>query len=89
MPSIESLESLEATWGSTWRPKSQKSVFCDRKTIVDSIMRKLHELDGETNVAEHSRVIQRIEQLCPEGSLDKVTKAIENGYIERNWLSDM
>jgi hypothetical protein len=84
MPSIES---LEATWGSTWRPKSQKSVFCGRKAIVDFISRKLHELGGETNVAEHSRVIQRIEQLCPEWSLDKVTKAIKNGDIERKWLS--
>ncbi|KAK4118625.1 hypothetical protein N657DRAFT_651095 [Parathielavia appendiculata] len=32
MPSIES---LEANYGAAWRPKSQKSVFCGRKAIVD------------------------------------------------------
>jgi hypothetical protein len=85
MPSIES---LEAAWGSAWRPKSQKSLFCSRKAIVDFIARTLHELGGETNAAEPSRVIQRIEQLCPGFSLDKVTKAIKSGDIERKWPSD-
>jgi hypothetical protein len=50
--------------------------------VVDFISRKLHELDAAANIDEHLRVIQRIEQLCPEWSLDKVTKAIKNGDIE-------
>ena len=37
MPSIKS---LEAEYGAAWRPKSQKSVFCGRKAIVDFILRK-------------------------------------------------
>ena len=83
MPSIES---LEATWGSSWRAKSQKSVFSGRKIIVDFILCKLYELGAEANIDEHLLVIPRIQHLCPEWSLDKVTKAIKNGDIERKWL---
>lgn len=85
MPSIES---LEAGYGAAWRPKSQKSVFCGRKAIVDFILRKSRERGGEASAAEHSRVIEQIEELCPKWSFDKVTKAIKNGDLERRWPSE-
>jgi hypothetical protein len=82
MPSIES---LEANYGAAWRPKSQKSVFCGRKAIVDFILRKSRERGGAESAAEHPRVIAQMEELCPKWSLDKVTKAIKNGDLERRW----
>lgn len=83
--SMPSIESLEANYGAAWRPKSQKSVFCGRKAIVDFILRKSRERDGAESAAEHSRVIAQMEKLCPKWSLDKVTKAIKNGDLERRW----
>ncbi|KAK4248923.1 hypothetical protein C7999DRAFT_39914 [Corynascus novoguineensis] len=83
--SMPSIESLEAEYGAAWRPKSQKSVFCGRKAIVDFILRKSRERGGEASAAEHSRVIEQREKLCPKWSLDKVTKAIKNGDLERRW----
>lgn len=86
MPSVES---LEAKYGAAWRPKSQKSVFCGRKAIVDFILRKSRERDGLQSAAEHApRVIAQMEELCPKWSLDKVTKAIKNGDLERRWPSE-
>ena len=83
---MPSMESLEATWGSTWRPKLQKYVFCGRKAIVDFITRKLHELDGETNVAEH--LFSGLISFAPNGRLTRGRRQLKMG-IERNWLSDM
>jgi hypothetical protein len=81
-----SIESFETIWGSSWCPKSQKSVLYGYKTIVDFILCKLYELDAEADIDEHLRIIQRLEQFCPKWSLAKVTKAIKNGNIERKWL---
>lgn len=82
MPSVES---LEATYGSDWRPRSQKSVFCGRKAIVDFILRKSRERGGAESAAQHARVISQMEQLCSNWSLDKVTKAIKSGDLEQRW----
>lgn len=85
MPSIES---LEADYGSTWRPKHQKSVFCSRKAIIDFIAQKARERGGERDVGVHSLVVMRIEELCANWSLDKVRKAIKNGDLDRRWLPE-
>lgn len=82
MPSIES---LEADYGSAWRPKHQKSVFCARKAIIDFIAQKARERGGQHDVGVHSLVITRIEELCANWSLDKVRKAIKNGDLDRRW----
>jgi hypothetical protein len=82
MPSIES---LEADYGSTWRPKHQKSVFSARKAIIDFIAQKARERGDEHDVGLHSLVITRIEELCADLSLDKVRKAIKNGDLDRRW----
>lgn len=85
MPSIES---LEADYGSAWRPKHQKSVFCSRKAIIDFIAQKARERGGEHDVGVHSLIVMRIEELCANWSLDKVRKAIKNGDLDRRWLPE-
>jgi hypothetical protein len=83
MPSIES---LEADYGSAWRPRHQKSVFCARKGIIEFIARKAREQGGQHDGGVHSLVITRIEELCASWSLDKVRKAIKNGDLDQRWL---
>ena len=70
MPSIDA---LEARWGARWRPSSEKSFFCKRRTIIDEVVRGAAAAGGtEYDIA------QQMDMERGTASLDKVMKVLRS-----------
>jgi hypothetical protein len=73
MPSIDS---LEQTWGSRWRPKSEKNFFSTRKSIIDEVVKR-----AIASGLPELEVARRMDLQRGKDSLDKLMKSLRK---ERN-----